>query len=97
MFAADQLGVNRYYTEQETGNNYQVPTQLGYLKYNAKTLIDKMSYLKLGANVNVTNQRGDSANYDLPGPYPKLTSRIAEENKVKERTKNDKFFGYPLQ
>ena len=97
MFAADQLGVNKYYTEQQSGSNLQIPTQLGYLKYSAKTETDKMLFLRNGVqNIFVTGANGRTGTANLTGAYPTLTGAPVN-NPLTQRTKTDKIFGYPPQ
>ncbi len=95
MFAGQELGIKKYYTEQESGSEFHVPTQLGYLKYFAKTDADKMLYLNSGVkDLSVSSTNGKFSSVNINGTYPKLLG-TAVNNPLTERTKTSQLFGYP--
>lgn len=99
MFAADQLGVQRTYTitDPASGLTYESPTQLGYMKYHAKSDIERTNFLQHNTNgITAYGQNGRSATVNIPAAYPNL-SLAPPINILTQRTKTDKIFGYPKQ
>jgi RHS repeat-associated protein len=94
-FVSDNLHINRTYTENQSGSNFQVPTQLGYMKYDLSTNAQRATFLQQGASgLSVAGDLNRRGTINIPGAYPNLNN-LPIMNTLTQRTKTNQIFGYP--